>query len=183
MSGAIRQALTPTPHNLRASSSPAKLSAAAEQERLAAIAARSKELKQQAQAEATAIAEADQAAKTLAAKQQARAEKLEAERVALAEKLAREQEAAAQALVAEQKAIEQKANTVGAVVGLMVNVANTVSEKADTRSWLSLPACVNYVRIPLKPGVQTITVSNSRMKKEIKITGEKGVQIRSVTLY
>jgi hypothetical protein len=83
----------------------------------------------------------------------------------------------------ERKAIEQKANTVGAVVGLMVNVANTVSEKADTRSWLSLPACVNYVRIPLKPGVQTITVSNSRMKKEIKITGEKGVQIRSVTLY
>lgn len=80
----------------------------------------------------------------------------------------------------ERKANEQKAQTIGAVVGLMVNVSNTVTEKADTRSWLGLPASISYVRIPLSAGEQTITVSNSRRIKQLNISGENGVQIRSV---
>ncbi len=37
-------------------------------------------------------------------------------------------------------------------VGLLVNLAGAISEKADTRSWMSLPGCIRLIDIEMPPG-------------------------------
>lgn len=44
-------------------------------------------------------------------------------------------------------------------LGLGVQLYSLISEKADTRNWQSLPANINYTRIPLQKGKNTITLS------------------------
>jgi hypothetical protein len=41
---------------------------------------------------------------------------------------------------------------------LLVRVAAIATERADTRSWLTLPANVQLARIPLQPGTYDVTV-------------------------
>ena len=71
---------------------------------------------------------------------------------------------------------KQDAEIAGAVAGLLVNIANSATEKADTRCWQSLPAFINYVRIPLKLGSNNIVLTSNGVKKTITTTGKKGLQ-------
>ncbi|MEQ1554633.1 MAG: hypothetical protein ABL929_10665 [Ferruginibacter sp.] len=77
---------------------------------------------------------------------------------------------------------ENRKNTAGNIAGLAVNIFNTITEKADTRNWQSLPAFVSYVRIPLQQGENNIVVTANGKEKEIKINAAKGLQIISITL-
>lgn len=52
-----------------------------------------------------------------------------------------------------------KDNTLLEGLGLGVQLYSLLSEKADTRNWQSLPATINYTRIPLHKGQNTITLS------------------------
>ncbi len=71
------------------------------------------------------------------------------------------------------------AKAAGEIAGFLVNVANTITEKADTRNWQSLPAFINYVRLPLVRGENTITISANGLQKVLKVTGGKGIQLVS----
>ena len=43
--------------------------------------------------------------------------------------------------------------------GALANLVNTLTEKADTRNWQTLPASISYCRIPLKKGVNALTLA------------------------
>jgi hypothetical protein len=58
----------------------------------------------------------------------------------------------------------------GAVAGLLVNIINSATEKADTRNWQSLPAVINYVRVPLKKGNNTLVLSSNGVQRKVTIT-------------
>ena len=82
----------------------------------------------------------------------------------------------------EKKNNKENAENVAKAVGFLVNMTNTFTEKADTRTWLSLPAYISYVRIPLTTGENKIEISGFGKTININATGKKGLQIRSVTL-
>ncbi len=71
------------------------------------------------------------------------------------------------------------AKAAGEIAGFLVNVANTITEKADTRNWQSLPAFINYVRLPLTAGENTISISANGKQKVLKVNGGKGIQFIS----
>lgn len=72
---------------------------------------------------------------------------------------------------------KEKAKNTGEIAGLLVNVLNAATEKADTRNWQSLPAYIQYVRIPLQKGANEITITGIKGKeKKITIIGNGGVQ-------
>lgn len=78
---------------------------------------------------------------------------------------------------AKQEKNEKKAEAAGAVAGLIVNLVNTATEKADTRNWQSLPAFINYVRIPLNEGVNTITVELNGKTETLTVNADRKLQI------
>lgn len=82
----------------------------------------------------------------------------------------------------KKKENEDKAKAAGEIAGLLVNVANTITEKADTRNWQSLPAYVRYVRIPLADGENIVTISANGKQQVLQVTGGKGLQMRNVFL-
>lgn len=82
----------------------------------------------------------------------------------------------------EEKEKKDHSEAVGKAVGFLVNMVNTITEKADTRSWLSLPAYISYVRIPLKPGENNIKINNAGKSIDLKVNGSKGLQIKSLQL-
>lgn len=53
---------------------------------------------------------------------------------------------------ATKEAMHQAAVKQNEYVGLLVNIANAVTEKADTRCWMSLPARIRIVDVELEPG-------------------------------
>src|SRR3989304_5630507 len=54
---------------------------------------------------------------------------------------------------------QQNQNSAGAAVAAMaVEIAGLVTERADTRSWLTLPARIHLARLPLPPGTYTVKV-------------------------
>jgi len=59
---------------------------------------------------------------------------------------------------------------------------NTVTEKADTRNWQSLPAFISYVRIPLAAGENTITLQQNGVSKTITVTAGKGLQLMGTSV-
>ena len=66
-------------------------------------------------------------------------------------------------------------------LGFGMQLYSLLSEKADTRNWQSLPAVVNYTRIPLKQGMNSITLqlktsSGVKETKTIQITGNGKLQ-------
>jgi hypothetical protein len=44
------------------------------------------------------------------------------------------------------------------VAGLLVNIMGVITEQADTRSWLTLPANIQMVRLPLPSGSYTLSI-------------------------
>lgn len=60
--------------------------------------------------------------------------------------------------VVKNKAIKQSAHQGNDALGLMMNVAGIITERADTRSWSMLPARIYVARLPLPPGQYDIVV-------------------------
>ena len=83
---------------------------------------------------------------------------------------------------ADKKKREEKAKNAGEVAGFIANIVNTATEKADTRNWQSLPAFVSYVRIPLNPGENIITVNTNAGPVTLKVTGGKGLQMMGINV-
>lgn len=78
---------------------------------------------------------------------------------------------------------DDQAEAVGAAVGLLFQAFSLASEKADTRNWQSLPAFIQYIRIPLKPGVNNIIIqtgNNKTKTKEMMVNGTGGLQMRNI---
>jgi hypothetical protein len=68
--------------------------------------------------------------------------------------------------------------------GLALNIVNVASEKADTRNWQSLPSQIHYARIPLKEGLNEITVTCSNgEKRTFEIRGSGRKVFRNVVTY
>jgi hypothetical protein len=82
----------------------------------------------------------------------------------------------------QKRVNEQRAEAAGEVAGFVINMFNTVTEKADTRNWQSLPAFVSYVRVPLNEGENTISVSYNGQLVTLKVNGKPGLQMKSVVL-
>lgn len=83
----------------------------------------------------------------------------------------------------DDKKKNEKAEEAGEIAGLIVNLFNTFTEKADTRNWQSLPAYIQYVRVPLKKGENVVTLQDeSGSTKSINITGNGGIQITSIVI-
>jgi hypothetical protein len=66
-------------------------------------------------------------------------------------------------------------------LGIGMQLYSLLSEKADTRNWQSLPANISYTRIPLKKGINTITLnlkaaSGNEESKTVEITGTGKLQ-------
>ena len=78
---------------------------------------------------------------------------------------------------AEQKKKDDQAAVIGAGVGLLVNLVNQATEHADTRSWLTLPAAIYAIRVPLKLGANVITLSDGGVSKTIEVAGKAGLQV------
>jgi len=53
------------------------------------------------------------------------------------------------------KKVEQEQ---GGLLSVIVNVANMVTERADTRSWLTLPENIQLARIAVKPGIYDVKI-------------------------
>ncbi len=64
--------------------------------------------------------------------------------------------AAARAVV--KYAVARKARDENAAVGALLNLAAVLTERADTRSWLSLPSEIQMARLPLPPGRHRVSV-------------------------
>lgn len=81
---------------------------------------------------------------------------------------------------------EEYSETLGIILGATANIVNTVTERADIRSWQSLPAEIFYRRVPLKKGDNAITVSffnhyNQRMEThQFHIRGNGGLQVHNL---
>lgn len=76
----------------------------------------------------------------------------------------------------------EKAEAAGQVVGLIVNLVNAATEKADTRNWQSLPAFINYVRVPLQQGENEITVTVNGKTAALKVTNNNRLQLLNYIL-
>ncbi|MEO7531862.1 MAG: hypothetical protein ABIS69_10635 [Sediminibacterium sp.] len=72
---------------------------------------------------------------------------------------------------------EANAEAIGLAAGLLVNIFNTATEKADTRNWQTLPAFIQYVRVPLQKGENVITLQAGRYSKTITLQGTGKVQM------
>lgn len=67
----------------------------------------------------------------------------------------------------------------GELAGLLVNVVNIATERADTRSWLTLPNSFGMVRMSLPPGKYDLHLSfQNRDGWEIESTDMPGVEIK-----
>ncbi|MFZ1528870.1 MAG: hypothetical protein WAT19_08970 [Ferruginibacter sp.] len=79
----------------------------------------------------------------------------------------------------EKKKRRQKAEAAGEAAGFVMSLFNKATEKADTRNWQSLPAFISYVRIPLKEGENNIVLKTGGAEKNISVTGNGRMLIRS----
>lgn len=78
---------------------------------------------------------------------------------------------------ARKKEAKEDAKMVGKTVTSIAGLFNRMTEKADTRNWQSLPAFINYVRIPLAPGENKIRINVAGKYKEIIVQNSGGLQI------
>jgi hypothetical protein len=58
--------------------------------------------------------------------------------------------------LATKKALEVAADQENENLGTLINIVNTLTEKADTRNWQTLPYSIHYARIPLREGKNTL---------------------------
>lgn len=74
---------------------------------------------------------------------------------------------------ATEETLRKKDDRLGAVLGLM----NAITEKADTRSWQTLPHGISYCRVPLEAGVNQVDftlTSTSQAHYKFTFTARKG---------
>jgi len=81
--------------------------------------------------------------------------------------------------IATKKALEALADEQDENLGTIVNIVNTVTEKADTRNWQTLPYSISYTRIPLHEGENKIIFKSNgphapTKESEYTFTGRKG---------
>jgi hypothetical protein len=62
-------------------------------------------------------------------------------------------------MVAKSVAVDEAKKKNGDLAGFIMNVATTVSERADTRSWTLLPGNILMVRLPLPAGKHDLTAT------------------------
>jgi hypothetical protein len=60
-----------------------------------------------------------------------------------------------------KKGLEAAASKKNDALGMLVSLANAVTEKADTRNWQTLPYEVGYIRVPLHNGDNHLTLQLS----------------------
>jgi len=94
-------------------------------------------------------------------------------------------ELAADLLRLTLKKISEKAlSEESEVAGALMNVGNFASEKADTRNWQSLPSQIQFARIPLKEGLNKITIRTSTAELiEMEVMGTGRLLFRNVVTY
>ncbi|MCB9293396.1 MAG: hypothetical protein H6559_09775 [Lewinellaceae bacterium] len=89
----------------------------------------------------------------------------------------------------EEKKEEKKdeySDTAGQILGGAMDIINAMTERADIRSWQSLPAEIYYRRIPLRRGQNEIRVSffnqyNQRAEEHVlRIQGQGGLIVRNL---
>jgi hypothetical protein len=83
----------------------------------------------------------------------------------------------------DEKKKDDKAKNAGEITGFIVNLINTATEKADTRNWQSLPAYIQYVRIPLKKGENTLTIKGRTKTRTITVNGNGSLQFMSRAVW
>ena len=81
--------------------------------------------------------------------------------------------------LATKKALEALADEQEEGLGTLLNIVNTITEKADTRNWQTLPYSISYARIPLKDGINKIDLQvkgpyGSSQMKSFKFESQKG---------
>lgn len=81
--------------------------------------------------------------------------------------------------LATKKALEALADEQEEGLGTILNIVNTITEKADTRNWQTLPYSISYSRVPLKEGNNKIDLQvkgpyGSTQTKSFKFQGQKG---------
>ena len=81
--------------------------------------------------------------------------------------------------LATKKALEALADEQDEGLGTLLNIVNTVTEKADTRNWQTLPYSISYARIPLEEGLNNITLKTispqlGSKNQTFRFKGEKG---------
>lgn len=76
----------------------------------------------------------------------------------------------------DDKKKERNAETAALTAGLLVNLFNSATEKADTRNWQSLPAMIQYVRVPLQKGSNLLSLQLGRSTRNITLQGNGKLQ-------
>lgn len=76
--------------------------------------------------------------------------------------------------VAIKYAMNQYATEKNEYVGLALKIANAITEKADTRNWQSLPACVKILDIPIEEGQHTVKYSSQGYQYQITVNVKAG---------
>jgi hypothetical protein len=70
------------------------------------------------------------------------------------------------------------ASTTAALLGLAVNVAGVLTERADTRSWFTLPGEIHLARLPLPPGEYKLKIELHGRDERVLDTSELKIAIR-----
>jgi hypothetical protein len=80
--------------------------------------------------------------------------------------------------LATKKALELLADEQNEGLGTLINLVNTLTEKADTRNWQTLPYSISYCRIPLNSGNNKLILKTNSSKgisqtQSFNFVGEK----------
>lgn len=67
--------------------------------------------------------------------------------------------------------------------GAALNIANAATEKADTRNWQSLPGQLQFIRIPLEEGNNTITLNAGNQTRTLDIEGNGSILFRNISEF
>lgn len=95
-------------------------------------------------------------------------------RQSLADKKGRVLAKAVARAVAKQLAARQALEEYGALAGLTAQVAAFLTERADLRSWTSLPAEILLAVVPAEPGRHTVTLRLGEHQETYAVRVEKG---------
>lgn len=77
-------------------------------------------------------------------------------------------------------ALQEEADKQGKVAGFLANLFGVATEKADTRSWLTLPYAVAMARLSLPPGVHDLKVElTDAAGRTVAVETVPGVEVRA----
>jgi hypothetical protein len=86
--------------------------------------------------------------------------------------------------LAVKKSIEAAATEKNDALGMLVSLANAVTEKADTRNWQTLPYEVGYTRIPLQNSDNQLILhlTPGNQSQTFNVNGQSG-ETRFITYH